>query len=191
MSTQPLTYLTPGQYLEIERKAEFKSEYYRGEMFAMAGARQAHNLINTNAASELREKLRRTPCQVYLNDMRVYIPAAAFYTYPDIAVVCDRPQFADNEFDTLLNPVVLGEVLSPSTADYDRGAKFRHYWTIPSFREYLLLASDQMYAELFTRQSGDQWLLTPASRPEDNIVFSSIPCQLVLKDLYEKVEFGA
>lgn len=190
MSTHPRTLLTPQEYLEIERKAEFRSEYHAGEMFAMAGARVAHNLVNGNAAGELRNQLRPTPCQVYSNEMRVWVPAASLYTYPDIVVVCDKPRFADEEFDTLLNPVLLGEVLSPSTEVYDRTGKFEMYQTIPSLQEYLLLAANRMHGDLFTRQSDGKWLLAPASRAEDTIEFSSIPCRLALRDVYEKVEFG-
>lgn len=190
MSTQPHTLLTPQEYLEIERKAEFRSEYHAGEMFAMAGAREAHNLINGNAARELGSQLRRTAARVYSNEMRVQVPAADLYVYPDIVVVCDQPRFADEEFDTLLNPVLLGEVLSPSTEVYDRTDKFEMIQSIPSLQEYLLLRADRMHADLFTRRSDGKWLLTPGSRAEDVIEFSSIPCGLVLKDLYEKVEFG-
>jgi Uma2 family endonuclease len=190
MSTRPHSFLTPQEYLEIERKAEFRSEYHGGEMFAMAGATRAHNLVNTNAVAELRDQLRHTPCEVYSNDMRVYIPAAGLYTYPDIVVVCDRPQFADEEFDTLLNPVLVGEVLSPSTEVYDRTDNFEMVQSIPSLQEYLLLRADRMHADLLTRQSDSKWLLAPASRVEDVVEFSSIPCRLVLKDIYEKVEFG-
>ena len=123
--------------------------------------------------------------------MRVYIPAADLYTYPDVVVVCDKPQFADGEFDTLLNPVVLVEVLSPSTEAYDRGKKFGYYKTLPSLREYLLLATEYMHGDLFTREPGGKWTLSSASGVEESIVFSSIPCRLALKDLYEKVEFGS
>ncbi|HEY6345282.1 MAG TPA: Uma2 family endonuclease [Bryobacteraceae bacterium] len=190
MSTHPRTLLTPQEYLEIERKAEFRSEYRAGEMFAMAGAREAHNLINGNAAGELRNQLRRTPCRVYSNEMRVLVPAADLYVYPDVVVVCDQPRFADEEFDTLLNPLVLVEVLSASTEAYDRGKKFEYYATLPSVREYLLLTTEYMHADLFTREAGGKWVVSSASRAEDFIEFSSIPCRLSLRDAYEKVEFG-
>jgi len=190
MSTQPRTLLTPEEYLEIERRAEYKSEYYRGEMFAMAGARAAHNLVNSNSLRELSNQLRSGPCQVYSSDMRVHIPATGLYTYPDLVAACDKPQFIDDEFDTLLNPLVIGEVVSPSTEVYDRTEKFEHYQTIPSLMEYLLLSSERMHADLFTRASDGKWVLSTASKPEESIVFASIPCRLVLKDLYEKVEFG-
>jgi Uma2 family endonuclease len=190
MSTPPRTLLTPAEYLEIERRAEYKSEYYRGEMFAMAGAREAHNLINGNAYREFSNQLRSGSCRVYANDMRVHIPARGLYTYPDHVVVCDKPQFIDGEFDTLLNPLIIGEVVSPSTEVYDRTEKFEHYQTIPSLKEYLLLSSERMHADLFTRGNNGKWVLSTAGQPEESILFASIPCRLVLKDLYEKVEFG-
>lgn len=191
MSTSPRTYITPEEYLEIERKAQFRSEYFQGEMFAMAGASRAHNIVTTNALAELREKLRSGPCEVYSKDMRVYVPATGLYAYPDLVIVCDKPQFKDGEFDTLLNPVLLGEVLSPSTEFHDSRDTFDHFRTIPSLQEYLLLASERMHADWFTRGADGKWILSPASAPEDSIEFTSIPCRLVLKDLYEKVEFSA
>src|ERR1039458_6730782 len=115
MATQPKTYLTPEQYLEIERKAEFKSEYYQGEMFAMAGARRAHNLILLNLASELRQQLRTRPCAVTFIHKRVCGNAKALYTYPDVVVICGEPRFLDERRDTLLNPTLIAEVLSEST----------------------------------------------------------------------------
>src|SRR4051812_40698878 len=138
MSTQPKPHLTPEQYLEIERAAEYKSEYFDGEMFAMSGAREAHNVVAMNIGAELREQLRQKPCRVYPSDMRVRVSSTGLYTYPDVVAVCDKPQFADEVTDTLLNPVLVVEVLSPSTEAYDRGRKFDHYKTIESLREYLL-----------------------------------------------------
>jgi Uma2 family endonuclease len=191
MSTQAKTLLTPEEYLEIERKAEFKSEYHQGEMFAMAGARETHNLVATNAIRDFANQLRRGPCRVYPSDMRVHVPATGLYTYPDIVVVCEKPQFADQELDTLLNPLVLVEVLSPTTEAYDRGRKFEHYRSITSLREYLLLSTDRMQADLYVRQPDGKWLLSSANRGEDSIVLPSIQCQLLLSDVYEKVDFSA
>ncbi|HXK03033.1 MAG TPA: Uma2 family endonuclease, partial [Verrucomicrobiae bacterium] len=124
MSTQAKNYLTPEQYLEIERKAEVKSEYYQGEMFAMSGASLSHNVILANAIRELGQQLRSKPCSVLPSDMRVFIQATGLYTYPDAVVVCGEPKLQDKHFDTLLNPAVILEVLSPSTEAYDRGRKF-------------------------------------------------------------------
>ena len=191
MSTMPTPRLTPEEYLEIERKAEFKSEYYDGEMFAMSGARRAHNLIAVNVSSGLHVQLRRRSCEVYPSDMRVRVSATGLYTYPDVVVVCGKPQFAEYEMDNLVNPTVLVEVLSPSTEAYDRGRKFEHYRKIESLRQYLLVASDRVSVELFTRQSDGQWLLSSAAGLEEELVLESIECRLRVGDIYEKVEFEA
>ena len=121
MSAVPKPFLTPQEYLARERQAETKSEYLRGEVFAMSGASRGHNLIATNVAGELRQRLRERDCEVYQGDMRVKVSPTGLYTYPDVTVVCGEPEFEDADVDTLLNPKVLVEVLSPSTADYDRG----------------------------------------------------------------------
>ena len=189
MATRPETFLTPEQYLEIERKAEFKSEYYGGEMFAMSGARQGHSLINWNLAGELRQQLRKRPCEAYQHDMRVRVNATGLYTYPDTVIVCGEPQFVDETRDTLLNPTVIVEVLSPSTEAYDRGDKFELYRAIPSLTHYLLVSSERMSAELFTRQAEGGWLLTGATLPEDTIDLPAVGVRFTLADLYEKVEF--
>ena len=190
MSTLPKTYLTPEQYLEIERKAEFKSEYYQGEMFAMAGARWAHNLILLNLASELRQQLRTRPCAVTSSDMRVRVNAKGLYTYPDVVVVCGEPRFLDERRDTLLNPTLIAEVLSESTEQYDRGRKFEHYRPLESLAEYLLVSSQRVSADLFTRQPDGRWMLTASSRLEDSLDLPSVGCHLALADLYEKVDFS-
>jgi len=124
MSSQPNSFLTPEQYLEIERKADHKSEYLRGEMFAMSGASAAHNMLTLDLAVLLHPQVRRRGCQIYTNDMRVHIPQSGLYTYPDVIVTCSQPQFLDVMADTLLNPTLLAEVLSPSTEAYDPGRKF-------------------------------------------------------------------
>ena len=188
MATQPKTFLTPEQYLEIERAAEFKSEYYQGEMFAMAGAVRVHNLLAVNATREISEQLRKRPCETYSNDMRVHVPTTGLYTYPDVVVLCGKPAYLDHNQDTLLNPTVIVEVLSPSTEAYDRGRKFEHYRTIGSLRQYLLISSDRVHADLFTLQDG-RWVLTSADGPEDALELESIGCRLAMADLYEKVEF--
>jgi Uma2 family endonuclease len=191
VSTQPKTFLTPEQYLEIERKAEYKSEYYRGEMFAMAGASLAHNWLVANLIGELHAALKGGPCGVLPSDMRVRVESTGLYTYPDVAVVCGAPRLADDQTDTLLNPTLLIEVLSPSTEGYDRGRKFEHYRSIDSLSEYLTIASDRVHADLFTRQADDRWLLTSATRLEDSLDLQSVGCSLTLASLYEKVDLTA
>ncbi len=190
MSTQSKSYLTPEQYLEIERKAECKSEYYQGEMFAMSGAKFAHIQIVGNVMRHLGNQLQGRHCQPLSNDMRVCVKPSGLYTYPDVVVVCGKPEFLDSEVDTLLNPTVIIEVLSPSTEAYDRGQKFKLYRTLQSLAEYLLLSSREVSAELFTRQPDDQWLLSAKSSMEDSIHLKSLDCRLLLSDLYDRVEFG-
>jgi Uma2 family endonuclease len=184
-------FLTPEQYLEIERKAKFKSEYYNGEMFAMSRAREPHVLIVGNAVFKLRLQLRSGLCRQYFNDMRVRVSAMGLYTYPDIAVVCGERQFLDDRRDTLLNPTLIIEVLSESTEAYDRGKKFEHYRSLPSLRDYLLVASDHISVELFTRQADGHWVLSEAHKAEDIIGLDSIGAQLRMADLYEDVELTA
>ena len=191
MSTLPKTYITPEQYLEIERKAEFRSEYYSGEMFAMSGTSRPHNLIKTNASVQLAQQLRQRPCEVYSSDARVLVAPTGLYTYPDIVVACEEPRFLDGALDTLLNPTVIIEILSPSTEAYDRGRKFGHYRNIESLRAYLMVASESIGAELYTRQPNNQWTLTAdARRLEDIVEIESIGCTLKLADIYEKVQIA-
>ena len=187
MSSQTKTLLTPAEYLAIERSAEYKSEYYAGEMFAMVGASREHNIIVTNLVRRMAEQLDARPCEMYPNDMRVRIPATGLYTYPDVVVVSDEPQFEDDHVDTLLNPVLIIEVLSPSTEAYDRGKKFEHYQQIPSLVEYLLVAQEPYRVEQFTRQGAAQWLYSATQRPEDVVSLNSIGCTLTLADVYAKV----
>ena len=190
MSTSPKTLLTPEQYLEIERAAEFKSEYFQGEMFAMAGASENHNLLAVNALVQLQPQLRGRGCEVYSNDMRVRV-TAGLYTYPNIVVACGERQFLDGGRDTLLNPTAIIEVLSPSTEAYDRGKKFDHYRSLESLREYLLVSSDRVQIERYSRQSGGGWLLTAVNSLEDSIDLESAGCTLRLEDVYERVELPA
>jgi Uma2 family endonuclease len=188
VSTQPKSFLTPEEYLEIERAAERKSEYHEGEMFAMAGAKRAHNLLATNLLAELREHFRSQPCEVYPGDIRVRVKPAGPYMYPDVVGVCGDPKFLDEREDTLLNPGLLVEVLSPSTEASDRGRKFEQYKAIESLRDYLLVASDRIHADLYTRQPDGRWILTSADKMEDSLTLESVGTSLTMADLYEKME---
>jgi Uma2 family endonuclease len=190
VSTQANSFLTPEQYLEIDRKAERKSEYYNGEMFALAGAKRAHNLIVANLVARLNQLFRSRTCEVYPSDMRVRVTATSLYTFPDVIAVCGGPHFLDDQEDTLLNPGLIVEVLSPSTEAYDRGRKFDQYKSIESLREYLLVASDWVHADLYTRQADGRWMLTSADTLESALILESVGAQLTLADLYEKVELA-
>jgi Uma2 family endonuclease len=160
-------------------------------MFLMGGAREAHNLIIWNLARDLGQQLRQRPCRAYLADMRVRVNATGLYTYPDVAAVCGEPQFLDDQRDTLLNPSLIVEVLSPSTELYDRVRKFEHYRSVESVSEYLLISSERVSAELYTRQQDGRWLLTAVNRMEDSLDLQSVGAHLALSDLYERVDFTA
>jgi Uma2 family endonuclease len=178
--------MTPEQYLKIERKAGFKSEYYAGEMFAMAGAMIAHNIISSNAISLLGEQCRRRPCQVLGSDMRIKVSQTGLYTYPDVVALCGKPQLEDDHVDTLLNPDLIIEVLSPTTEAYDRGRKFEHYRTIPSLAQYVLIASDRISVDIYSRDQEGRWILTSASKPEDVVQLGSVECSMRIAYLYDK-----
>ena len=186
MTSQPKTYLSPAEYLAIERQAAEKSEYFAGEMYAMTGASRKHNLITINTAAALLQQLKDNPCEVYASDMRVRVPATDLYAYPDVVVACDEPQFEDEHVDTLLNPLLIIEVLSPSTASYDRIKKFGYYRTISTLAEYLLIAQDEPKVEQYVRQADARWLLTDIALPEGIVELASIPCSLKLADVYHK-----
>lgn len=186
MSSQPTTYITPEEYLAIERAAEYKSEYISGEIVAMTVASREHNLIIFNLTREISQQLKGRPCEGYSNDMRVRVPSTRLYTYPDLAVVCGEPQFEDDYLDTLLNPTLIIEVLSESTERYDRGKKFGFYRTIESLAEYLLVAQDEHRIEQYTKQPDGRWLLSEYRSTEDVAELASIECQLALKEVYDK-----
>ena len=190
MSAVSKPYLTPVEYLALERRAETKSQYYRGEMFAMAGVSREHNLIGGNILAELHRQLRGRDCEVYGSDMRVKVSPTGLYTYPDLVVACGHPQFEDDELDTLLNPIVLFEILSPATADYDRGGKFAQYRRLPSLAEYVLVSQDRPLVEHYVRQAHDQWLLSEQAALSDALLLPSIGCQLPLAEIYLKVQFA-
>jgi Uma2 family endonuclease len=191
VSTQPKTFLTPEQYLEIERKAEYKSEYYAGEMFAMSGAKEAHNLVAVNLTIELGRQLRPRRCRLYPSGMRVCVSATGLYTYPDLSALCGEPRFLDDQRDTLLNPTLVIEVLSPSTEGYDRGRKFEHYRSIETLMEYLLVVPDRVHTELFRRQPDSTWVLTEASSLDAVLHLESVDCRLALSDIYDQVDAAA
>lgn len=190
MASRPDTFLTPEEYLEIERKAEFKSEYYEGKMFAMAGASARHAWIVTNLVGELRQQLKTKPCRVASSDLRLRVSPTGLYTYPDVMVVCGEPQYASNQGDTLLNPTVIIEVLSNSTRDYDRGRKFEHYRSLPSLREYLTVAQDTRHVEHWTRQEENRGILAEFNDLTQSIQLTSIDCVLSLAEVYDKVDWS-
>jgi Uma2 family endonuclease len=191
MSSQRTTLLTPEEYLEIERRAERKSEYFQGEMFAMAGASYAHVVIVGNLGRELGNRLEAGPCSVSLSDLRLRVAPNGLYTYPDVMVICGGPEFADDRTDTVVNPILIVEVLSESTQAYDRGKKFEQYRTLPSLREYLLVAQDAPRIEQWIRQPDDNWLRAETSGRDASIQLVSVDCLLPLTRIYNKIEWPA
>lgn len=185
------TPMTEAEYLEFERSSELKHEFLDGEIYAMSGASRAHNLICMTASFLLYSQLRGRPCETYQSDMRVKVPATGLYTYPDVTVVCGQVELADEAFDTLLNPTIIIEVLSPSTERYDRGRKFQHYRKLPSLQEYVLIAQDAPRIEHYRRGQDGTWLLTDASGLEAVVQLPAIGCTLALSEVYEQVAFTA
>ncbi len=189
MEKKEKSYITPEEYLEIEREAEFKSEYYKGETFALAGAGFHHNIISLNIASLLLNKLKDEDCFVFSNDMRLYIKEHSLYTYPDIMIVCGEIKFLDEQKDNVLNPILIIEVLSKSTESYDRGKKFEFYRSLSSLKEYVMVSSDHYLVEAYSKNENNLWELNDKNNPESSIKLSSISLQIPLKEIYSKVEF--
>ena len=184
MSLVPRTYLTPEEYLAIERAAETKSEYFRGEMFALAGAGRLHNLLVARLIRVLGPEADRRGCLVYPSDLRVKITPLGKYTYPDVTVTCGREEFEDDHGDTLLNPSVVFEILSESTEGYDRGTKFAHYQKLASLRAYVLVAQDGERIELFVRQDGGFWRYEAFEGPDAVVTIEPPGARFALAELY-------
>ncbi len=192
MSSVKKQRLTSQEYLVRERAADFRSEFYRGEMLAMWGASWEHTLIKDNLAHEAANQLKNGPCRVVTSDLRVKVDATGLYTYPDVIILCAEPKFEDAKLpDTLLNPQIVIEVLSESTEKYDRGTKFAHFRQLPSVKEYLLAAQDRPSVERYVRQTDDSWLLTALSDLAQTLRFASIPVEIGLAEIYRGITFPA
>lgn len=179
--------ISPEEYLELERKAEFKSEYYDGVIYDMAGGTEAHNLIVANVVIELGPQLKGNSCKLYPSDMKVRSSSRRFH-YPDVSVVCGDVKFHDGKKDIYTNPVLIIEVLSPSTSGYDRGIKFHSYQNIKSLKEYVLISQDEPLVEKYVRRSDGNWLYSKIEGLESGVEFSSINCRVSLTDIYAKVD---
>jgi Uma2 family endonuclease len=189
MSTAPKRRITEAEYVAIERQAGIKSDFIDGRMHARAGRNRNHCLILTNTVSELSNQLRKKPCEVYNSDMRVKVARTGLYTYPDVVVVCGEPEFLDDEEDTLLNPTLIIEVLSDSTARYVRTFKAARYRKLPSLRQYVIVEQEEPLIEVYTRSPDDEWTLKDAAGLTDSVTVKSIRCQLPLASVFEKVTF--
>ena len=189
MVAEPQHQITAQEYLAFERRAEEKHEFVEGIIYVMSGGTREHGLVNANVVGELRDRLRSRPCEAYGGNVRVKVSETGAYVYPDVVVACGDIQFEDIESDTLLNPLVVIEVLSPTTEAYDRGKKAALYRQMPSLQHYVLVAQDRVSVEVFTRQGG-QWGLTEATRLAETVRLDAIDCDLPLAEVYAKVQFA-
>lgn len=183
--------MTPEQYLEFERASTEKHEYYKGEVFAMAGGSPWHSLIATNFARQLGNTLEKRPCRVMSSDLRILVSPDGFYTYPDISVVCGEMKFSDKQKDTLVNPSLLIEVLSPSTEAHDRGFKSMQYRKVESLTEYILVSQTEPRLERYRRQPDGDWQLHDIVGMDETCELTSVGCTIPLSGIYDKVDFEA
>ena len=191
MAAEPIQRLTALEYLDLERRSPERHEYLDGTMYAMSGASEPHNTVVANIGTELNLQMRGRPCRVYIADMRVATsPEGPFY-YPDVVALCGQPELLDKELDTLVNPMVVVEVLSPSTEGYDRGEKFARYRRIPTLVEYLLVSQTAMHIERFSRDPEGRWVLSDYTAREDELELPAIGCTLALSAIYDKVELDS
>lgn len=177
------------EYLRAERNAIEKSEYYQGELYPMAGATKEHNRIKENIATEIGYFLKRKPCQSFSGDFRVHIPKNSLYAYPDVVIVCGELMLLNEEFDTLLNPTALVEVLSKSTRGYDQYGKFELYRDIASLTEYITIDSRRIKASIWNKSATGIWsLVQETSLITDTLLLRSIDLPLSMQDVYDRVE---
>lgn len=182
-------YISSEKYLEWERAAETRSEYFDGEIFLMAGGSIEHSTISLNVGSELRNQLKGKSCRAFESNMKIAVPEMRWFAYPDASVVCGEPLFRDDQRDVILNPTLIVEVLSPSTESFDRGKKFARYQCLESFTDYLLIAQDEPRVEHFVRQANGVWLLTITEGIDKQISLPAIACRLLMREMYDRVEF--
>lgn len=182
-------YISEEEYLDMEEISPVKHEYFDGEIFQMAGASHLHNIVGGNIYADLHAQLKKRPCRTYQNDMRLLVEKTGLYTYPDVMVVCGKPEIKKYKgLDNILNPTLIVEVLSPSTADYDKGTKFDQYRTMETLKEYVLVWQDKKRVAHYTKQADDSWILRDFIGEEAEIELASIECKLNIEDIYDKVD---
>jgi len=182
-------YLTHQEYFELEEVAENKSQYYQGEIFDMAGASINHNRIAGNIYTSLNQALNKKNCEAFINEMRIWISLKDLFTYPDVMVICGKPEFYPDRDDTIINPLIIFEVLSKSTGDYDRGEKFEFYRSIPSFQEYVLLDQYKIHVEHFFIDDNKRWTLIEHNNSNDVLELTKIDFKISIEEIYARVEF--
>ncbi|WNZ23087.1 Uma2 family endonuclease [Leptolyngbya sp. NK1-12] len=191
MQATEKSFYTPAEYLALETTADYKSEYIDGLIIPMAGGTTNHNRIALNLSSALNFAFRDINYEVFISDVRLWIPEKRIYTYPDVMIVAGEPAYFENRTDTILNPQVIVEVLSQSTETYDRERKFAAYRTIPTFREYLLVDQTSILVEQFTKAGEKRWIMQEYDETDEQISLETVPFQIKLTDLYRKVQFEA
>ncbi|MEH2456900.1 Uma2 family endonuclease [Nostoc sp.] len=189
LETQKL-YYTPEEYLEIEEKAEYKSEYRNGEIVPMTGGTTNHNKIALNLAASLKIALRRKNYDVYIGDVRLWIPRYRQHTYPDVMVIEGQPIYTGTSTTTVMNPMLIAEVLSKSTKNYDQGDKFLYYRSIPEFKEYILIDQYQYHVMQYVKTAESQWSFTEFEHESATLSLQTVDFQIELRDLYEQVNFA-
>ncbi len=182
-------YLTVQEYLALEEDAEYKSEYYHGEIFAMAGGSINHNQIVMNIGTQLNQAYPHHKCRAFATELKLWIEEIDLFTYPDLMIICDKPQFYPGRTDIILNPLIIIEVLSKSTEAYDRGKKFQFYRSIPSFQEYILIDQSSIHIDQFYINSQDKWMLTDYNDIKDTLKFSKIDFEIPLEKIYHLIDF--
>ncbi len=183
------TYISPEEYLAMEEKADQKSEYFNGEVFMMVGASINHNRITGNINAFFNAALANTTCESFASDMRLQVKANGLYTYPDVMVVCGKPEFAAGRNDTLTNPILIVEVLSPSTKNYDRGQKFMLYRAIETLMDYVLVDQDRPHVEYFHRLDDGRWILTEFDTADATLHLEALQLDIPITRIYQKVDW--
>jgi Uma2 family endonuclease len=182
-------HIAPSEYLSIERAATYKHELLDGRVVAMAGASLPHNEIVSNVFGNIKAHLKNKPCRVYTSDLRVHIKSKESFTYPDITIISGQPEMLDNKFDTITNPSVMFEVMSPSTEQNDKGSKFFFYMQIPTLKEYILISSTEVYAQTALRQADGSWKFEEITDINTNLPIQTISHKITLAEVYENVRF--
>ncbi|MFN6477494.1 Uma2 family endonuclease [Nostoc sp. DedQUE07] len=182
-------YYTPEEYLELEEAADYKSEYIDGQIIPMAGGTVNHNQIALNLSTELNFAFKKQNYRVFMGDIRLWILQKRTYTYPDVMILAGEPEFFNNRKDIILNPQIIVEVLSKSTKGYDREDKFQAYRTISTFQEYLLIDQTRIHVDRFSKTGKKQWTLREYDEEDEAIALVTVPFEISLQDLYNKVKF--
>ncbi len=180
---------TQQQYLDLEQQSEARNEFVGGEIIAMAGASEVHTTITLNIGAEFRAHLKGGPCRAYTSDLRLKCEETGLYAYPDVMVVCNGPEFADGRTDTIRNPSVIVEVLSPSTEAFDRGKKFANYRTLPSLREYILVSQNEARVEQYKRKGDGFWLFSETKGQEEHLQLETQNLKVPMTEIYDGVSF--